>query len=251
MKALRIRLGWVLAGLLLAGGAEAADVTVSAASSLTNAFQEIARLFERDHPGTRVLLNFGASGQLAQQIIRGAPVDVFAAADEESMDRVAREGALDRASRRDFARNTMVLVVPADSTATLAAITDLRQPAVQRIAMGNPDSVPAGRYARLALEKAALWPALKERVVQTVNVRQALDYVGRGEADAAFVYATDVAAAFGRVRVAAAVDVPVPIRYPAALVRGGGNRKAGTAFLDYLASPPARAVLGRLGFLNP
>jgi len=235
----------------IAGSAGAADITVSAASSLTNAFQDIGREFEKANPDSKVLFNFGASGQLVQQIVRGAPVDAFAAADQESMDRAEQQGAIERATRFNFTRNAMVLVVPADSTAAPANLGDLRGEAFKRIALGNPESVPAGKYTKLALEKAGLWEALKGRLINTQNVRQALDYVARGEADAAFVYATDALIMPQRVKVGVKVEVPAEILYPAAVTRGGGNQKGGMRFVEYLKSEAAQHILARYGFLKP
>jgi molybdate transport system substrate-binding protein len=231
--------------------ARAADITVSAAASLTNVFQEIGREFERANPGARVLFNFGASGPLLQQIARGAPVDAFAAADQESMDRAQRQDLIERGSRFDFTRNRLVLAVPVSSAATVASLEDLRRSAVRRIAIGNPESVPAGRYARLALDKAGLWEPLKPKLINTQNVRQALDYVARGETDAAFVYASDAQMMPARVRVAAQVDVPADILYPVAAVKGGGNARGGAQFVAFLKTETARRILARHGFLEP
>jgi molybdate transport system substrate-binding protein len=248
--------GWLVAlTFLLAsvapGTARAADITVSAAASLTNAFQEIGREFEKANPGERVLFNFGASGQLLQQIARGAPVDAFAAADQESMDRAQQQNLIDRPSRFDFTRNRLVLAVPAGSALPVGSLQDLQRDEVQRIAIGNPESVPAGKYAKLALDKARLWEALKPKLINTQNVRQALDYVARGETDAAFVYLTDAQIMPARVRVAAPVDVPADILYPAAAVKGGGNARGGAQFVAFLKSQPARRILAKYGFLEP
>ena len=244
----------VLALCLVSAGAPsawAADITVSAAASLTNAFQDIGREFEGANPGSKILFNFGSSGQLVQQITRGAPVDAFAAADQESMDRAEKGGAIERASRFNFVRNEMVVVVPADSAAGASGLADLKGSAFARIAIGNPDSVPAGRYAKLALDKGALWDALKEKMINTQNVRQALDYVARGEADAGFVYATDARLLPARVKVAFKVDVPANILYPVAATRGGGNQRGGLAFVEFLKTETAQRILARYGFLKP
>ncbi len=244
----------VLALCLVSAGAPsawAADITVSAAASLTNAFQDIGREFEAANPGSKILFNFGSSGQLVQQITRGAPVDAFAAADQESMDRAEKGGAIERASRFNFVRNEMVVVVPADSAAGASGLADLKGSAFARIAIGNPDSVPAGRYAKLALDKGALWDALKEKMINTQNVRQALDYVARGEADAGFVYATDARLLPARVKVAFKVDVPANILYPVAATRGGGNQRGGLAFVEFLKTETAQRILARYGFLKP
>ncbi len=237
--------------MLLAAAVHAGDITVSAASSLTNAFQEIGRAFELANPGERVLFNFGASGSLVTQITRGAPVDAFAAADQDSMDKAQAAGAIDRATRFNFVRNLLVIAVPIDSTLAIAGLPDLLKPGVTRVAMGNPESVPAGRYAKLALEKASLWEPVKARAVNTVNVRQALDYVSRAEVDAGFVYLTDALMMPNRVKVAARLEVPEDILYPVAAVRGGGNYAGGKAFVGFLRTDAARAILAKHGFRNP
>src|SRR5689334_18214229 len=193
-------------GLWVSAGCFAADLMVSAASSLTNAFQEIGKAFEAARPGTRVLFNFGASGQLLQQIARGAPTDVFASADEVSMNRAQEQNLVVSSSRANFAVNRLLLVLPGDSTLRIEKLQDLTGPQVQRIALGNPDTVPVGRYAKAALEKAGVWNALEPKYIYTQNVRQSLDYVFRGEVEAGFVYLTD--ATVSPVTVRTALEVP-------------------------------------------
>jgi molybdate transport system substrate-binding protein len=232
-------------------GAHAADLTVSAAASLTNAFKELAPAFEAQNPGTRLLLNFAASDALLAQIAKGAPVDVFASADQETMDRAQAQQLLAAGSRRDFVSNSLVLITPSDSTLALGALADLKQPGVKRIALGQPSGVPAGRYAKGALEAAKLWTELEPKAVYAQNVRQALDYVARGEAEAGFVYGTDAAVLKNKVKVALTVPTETPIRYPVALVAGSPNPTAARAFADYLLSPAGQAVLARYGFQKP
>jgi len=241
----------VTAASLLAAGAHAADLTVSAAASLTQAFKALAPAFEARHPGTKVLLNFAASDALLAQIAKGAPVDVFASADEDAMDRAQAQSLLAAGTRRDFARNALVLVAPADGTLPLATLADLKQPAVKRIAMGQPSGVPAGRYAKGALEAARLWAEVEPKAVYAQNVRQALDYVARGETEAGFVYATDAAVQKDKVKVVATVPTETPIRYPLAVVAAGPNAAAGRAFADFVLSPAGQAVLARHGFQAP
>ena len=248
----RLFLKAALGGALLAAlPALAAELTVSAAASLANAFKEIGPAFEARHPGTRVLLNFGSSDALLAQISKGAPVDVFASADQETMDRAEAQKALLAGTRHDFVANRLVLIAPADGPAAIKALPDLQLPAVQRVALGKPESVPAGRYARSALEAARLWPAVAPKAVYASHVRQALDYVARGEADAGLVYATDAAVQKDKVRVVAVLATATPIRYPVAAVAGSANAEAARRFIDYLLSPPAQAVLARHGFLKP
>jgi molybdate transport system substrate-binding protein len=245
------RLGAAVLVLGTAGAVRAGELTVSAAASLTDAFKEIARAYEVTHPGARVQLNFGASGALLQQMAKGAPVDVFASADQETMDTAVRQGLVAPGDRKNFVRNTLVVTVPADRAVPITGLADLRQPGVRRIAMGNPASVPVGRYTRHALQSAKLWNALGPRMIPTQNVRQALDYVARSEVDAGFVYRTDVAAQNHKVRVAFAVPLDVPISYPLAATLASANPDEARRFVAYVLAPAAQAILVRYGFLEP
>ncbi len=238
--------------VLVAQGAHAVDLTVSAAVSLRDAFVDIGREFERANPQQKVLFNFGASGQLLQQISRGAPVDVFAAADQDTMDRADQQNLIDRRTRVSFTRNRLVLAVPADGgAATATGLESLGGPDWKRIAIGNPDSVPAGRYAKGALEAAGFWDTLKPKLINTQNVRQALDYVARGEADAGFVYATDAALMPFKIKVVFEIATREPVLYPAAVVKGGGNARGAELFVQFLITEPAQRILAKYGFLKP
>jgi molybdate transport system substrate-binding protein len=240
------------AALALAGSlARAGDLHVSAAASLTNAFKEIAGRYEAQHAGSKVLLNFGASGALLQQMAKGAPVDVFASADVETMDLAARQGLVVNGERRDFARNSLVVVVPRDSKIPLERLQDLGLPAVQKVAIGNPVSVPVGRYTRHALESAKLWPSISAKAINTQNVRQSLDYVARGEVDAGFVYGSDAAVMKDKVRVAFEVPLDVAIRYPIARTTASLDAPEARRFVDFVLSPAGQAVLARYGFSKP
>lgn len=239
--------GAVLAGLL-AAGAHAAELTVSAAASLTNAFRELAPAFEATHPGVKVNLNFGASGALLQQLAKGAPVDVFASADQETMDQAQARGLVQAAARRDFASNTLVVIVPVQSTRVPQRLADLGDAAYARVAIGLPASVPVGRYTKGVLERAGLWSGIEPRMIGASNVRLALDYVARGEVDAGFVYATDAALMRDKVKVAFTVPTSTPIRYPIAAV---SQAPAARQFVEFVQTAPARAVLQKYGFGQP
>lgn len=234
-----------------ATSAIAADVTVSAAASLTNAFRELGGAYEAAHPGDKVLLNFAASDTLVQQIAKGAPVDVFASADEDAMDKAEAQKLLAAGSRRIFARNSLVLIAPASSTLAVADLNALRQPALRRLTTGNPASVPVGRYTREALEKAGVWTNIEERFVFATSVRQSLDYVARGEADAGFVYYTDVAAQAGKVKVLMPVPTPSPIRYPMAVLAAAPNAEGARQFAAFAMSAQGQAILAKYGFGRP
>ena len=225
----------------------AQTLTVSAAASLSDAFREIGKAFEATRPAVAVRFNFAASGVLLQQLAQGAPVDVLATADTETMQRATERKLVDAATRRDFAGNTLVLVTPS-SDAGIKSLADVRQPAVRRIALGKPALVPAGRYARNALEQTGLLPLLEPRLVPADSVRQVLDYVARGEVEAGFVYRTDAMAMPDRVRIVQTVATPAPITYPAAVVSDSRHASLGREFVQFLASDAAQQILARYGF---
>jgi len=231
--------------------AQAADLTVSAAASLSNAFRDLAPAFEVQNPGTKVVFNFAASDALLAQIAKGAPADVFAAADQDSMDRAETRKLLVPGSRSNFVANSLVLIVPSDSALNLKALADLQRPEVRKVAIGNPAGVPAGRYAKGALEAARVWAAVEPKAVNATNVRQALDYVARGEVEAGFVYATDAAVQKEKVKVAFTVPTETPISYPIAVVAGSANAGVARQFVDFVISPAGQAVLARHGFGKP
>ncbi len=243
-----------LVACLLAGLASAAlagEITVSAAASLTNAFKDIAQGYEAAHPGSKVLLNFGASGALLQQMAKGAPVDVFASADQETMDAAQQQGLVRAADRQDFVRNALVVIAPIDAKAPPAALKELAAPGVTRVALSSPASVPVGRYGKRALEAAGLWGAVLPKVINTTNVRQSLDYVARAEVDAGFVYATDAALMKDKVKTVFDVPLDVAILYPIARTAASSNATEAAAFIAYVRSPAGQTVLARYGFLKP
>ena len=229
----------------------AQELTVSAAASLTNAFPEIGKGFEQQHPGTKVIFNFAATGPLLQQIAQGAPVDVFASADQKTMNQAQEKGLIVPASRKDFVSNTLVLIVPQDSKLALSGLKDLASAAVKRVALGNPASVPVGRYTQEALTKAGLWEALQPKLILGESVRQVLDYVSRGEVDAGFVFATDAAIAKGKVKTVTEVQGHQPIVYPVALVAAGQKQALAQEFLNFLFAPESVAILTKYGFGKP
>src|SRR5699024_10968573 len=226
------------------------QLTVLAAASLTDAFQAIAQRFEQSH-GAKVILSFGASDTLAQQIIHGAPVHVFAAADQIAMDKVNEAGYLAQGSRVNFASNRLALITPATSGTSLQGIADLENKAVQRIALANPDSVPAGRYAKHLLKTSRLWEATRSRQIFGQHVRQVLDYVARGEVDAGFVFATDAQQLPDRVYIVAVLSLLVEASYPIALIRLGADVTAAQEFLEFVRSDVGQDILQQYGFRVP
>jgi molybdate transport system substrate-binding protein len=228
--------------------ARADELIVSAAASLTNAFKAVGDAFEQQHPGTKLLFNFGASDVLMQQIAKGAPADVFASADQKAMDKAAAEKVIVPATRKDFAANSLVLIVPSDSRFAPASLSELSAASVKRVAYGDPASVPVGRYTEGALKAAGVWDAVSAKGVLAANVRQSLDYVSRGEVDAGFVFGTDAAIMPDRVKVAMTVPTQAPITYPIAQVEGSRHAADAQSFIAFVLSPAGQDVLAKYGF---
>ena len=229
----------------------AQTLTVSAAASLTDAFREIGARFEASRPGTTLRFNFASSGVLIQQILQGAPVDVFASADRETMDRGVARGAIDADTRRDFAANALVMIVPTAGGPAPTGLADLATPLVRRIAVGKIATAPVGRYTKQALDAASLWGPLERKFVFGDNARQVLDYVARGEVEAGFVYLTDAALMGERVRIALTIAGHSPITYPAAVVADSRLKPLARDFVAFLSGSQAQAILARHGFARP
>lgn len=225
----------------------AAEINVCAASSLTDALKEIGAAYEAQG-GAHVSFNFAASSLLARQIEEGAPADVFFSADDAQMDRLQNDGDIEAGSRRELLSNTLVVVAAADSTLTFNAVADLRQ--VSRIAVGDPKLVPVGVYTRSYLEKVGLWKELAEKIVPAENVRAGMAVVESGNADVAFVYATD-ARISKKVKIVLRIpaDEAPPILYPVALVKESPQKTEAAKFLAYLASEVSYKVFEKFGFI--
>ena len=248
----------MLLGLLLvicAAGARAADrsLTVFAAASLTDVLQEIGAAYTA-RTAEPVRFSFAGSATLARQIEAGAPADVFVSADQQWMDYLQQRQLIVPASRTDVAGNTLVLVAPVDSRLTLAIAPGFELSAALgatgRLATGDTDTIPAGRYARAALQHLGVWNAIRARVVPTDSVRAALNFVVRGEAELGVVYATDI---LGVQRVREIGRFPAdshpPITYPAAVT--SRSRADAARFVQFLHDPEARAIFSQYGFKPP
>jgi molybdate transport system substrate-binding protein len=254
------RIAWLLAAILGLGVScciSAADdppaaVLVFAAASLTDVLGEVGAEYKA-RTGRSVTFSFAASSALARQIEAGARADLFVSADQEWMDYLQQRGLVGAQSRRDIAGNRLVLIAPADSGVRITLGDGGALGAALgggRLAIADPDIVPAGRYAKAALENLGGWPAVKDRLARAENVRMALAYVARGEAPLGVVYETD-ARTEPRVRVVATFPETShpPIRYPAALTRSASTHAA--EFLDFIDGPQGRAVFVRHGFTIP
>lgn len=226
------------------------DVTVFAAASLTNALQDVAKDYEASGGG-KVKFSFAASSLLARQIEAGADADVFFSADTEWMDYLAERKLIRTGTRRDALSNRLVLIAPAGSTVALSIAPGFAIAAAlgdSRLALADPDTVPAGKYAKAALTKLGVWDAVANKIARAENVRAALAYVARGEASLGIVYETD-AKAEAKVRTVDTfpADTHPAIVYPVALTASANGSDA-EAFLAYILSAKAAAVFKRHGF---
>jgi molybdate transport system substrate-binding protein len=232
-----------LSGLALV--AQAQSLTVFAAASLKNALDEVAALHKE-----KTIVSYGASSALARQIENGAPADIFISADLDWMDYIEKKALLAPGTRRNLLGNRLVLIAPAKQPVKLQVAAGFaigRALGDGRIALADPQSVPAGKYAKAAFEKLGVWDQVSGRVAAAENVRAALALVARGEAPLGVVYQTDANAEPG-VMVAGAfpADTHPPIVYPVAALKGA---KGGAApFLQLLSSPAARRIFEKHGF---
>jgi len=232
--------------------AASADLVVSAAASLAEPLQELAARYAERAPGTELHLNFGSSGTLQRQIELGAPTDVFVSAGRRQMDELVEGGWVDAAYRATLLTNRLVVVAAAERDETLAGLEELAGDAWRTVAIGEPETVPAGAYAREALQSAGVWEALGPKLLPAKDVRQALVYVETGNADAGLVYATD-AASSSKVRVAYEVPAGLhePIEYPIGVAAGSERPEAARALYEYLRGAEAADVFRRYGFEVP
>lgn len=228
-----------------------APLQVGAAVSLTEALETAIGLYEHQS-GEQVTLTFAASGVVAGQIERGAPVDLFVSADTRQMDRLADRGLVDRASIVPLVGNQLVVVMAPGRSLPAPGAAGLLDPSIRRLALGDPALVPAGAYARLWLERAGVWQAIAGKVVPAGSVRAALAAVDAGNADAAVVYRTDLRGMdrVGAVHVVSGDEAPA-IVYPAAVVAASPHGERARALLAWLNGAAAREVFDAVGFTRP
>jgi molybdate transport system substrate-binding protein len=241
------RSGLALAALALATAATAEEIRLYAAASLTDAVTELAHTFERES-GHEVVFNFGGSSDLARQIKAGAPADVFFSADKAQMDGLQAAGLVRAQDRVNVLSNVLVVVAPLASTTAIAAPRDLL--GTDRLALADPQAVPAGVYARVWLQSLGLWDRLQDKVVPTLDVRAALAAVEAGHVDAGVVYRTDAAISTS---VKVVFEVPreqgPAIVYPIAPIAASKRPATAGLLVRHLVSEGARAVYRRFGFL--
>jgi len=230
--------------------ARASDVTVFAAASLTDALKKIAIDYEKSS-GDKIAFNFSASNILVTQIKAGAPADIFFSADEAKMDDLAKANLIDKDTRKDLLSNSLVIVVPPyDTNQKLTSATQLADARFKKIALGQPNSVPAGIYAKQYLEKIGIWDKISSRIVPCESVRAALAAVETGNVEAGIVYKTD---ALHSKTVVVDYEVPIAdgpaIAYPVALIHETKNAVAAKKFLEYISSPAAVKIFEQNGFI--
>jgi molybdate transport system substrate-binding protein len=235
-------------GLFISTKLFGAELTVHAAASLTDAMKEIGAAYEKES-GDKLQFNFEASSTLARQIEEGAPADLFLSADEAKMDALEKKGLLLPGTRRSLLSNVLVIIVSTDARAMPKSAADLTKPEFRKIALAEPQTVPAGIYAREYLQKAGLWDLIKEKVVPTENVRGSLAAVESGNVDVGIVYKTD-AMISKKVKVALEISPAEgpKISYPVAVIKSSKEPERAKKFAEYLDGPAARTAFEKFGF---
>lgn len=230
----------------------AVELTVSAAASLTDAFQEIQELYAKEAPHVKLNFNFAASGALQQQIEQGAPVDVFLSASPKNLDPLVESGLIAEHQHQSLLGNELTVVTAADEETSIQDVKDLLNDQFVKVAIGIPESVPAGKYAQEALTNAGVWDDLQAKMVQAKDVRQVLQYVETGNAEAGFVYKTD-ALSSDKVKIAYTVDQSTytPVIYPIGIIKETSHAEEAKALYDYLQTKEALEVFEKYGFSNP
>ncbi|MBE9034056.1 molybdate ABC transporter substrate-binding protein [aff. Roholtiella sp. LEGE 12411] len=225
------------------------SLLVSAAASMKDALEEIKPVYQQGKPNVNISYNFGASGALQQQIEQGAPADIFISAGKKQVDALEQKGLLVPGTRANLANNRLVLIVPNDVIG-ITSFYNLTDTKINKIAMGEPRSVPAGQYAEQVLKKLDIFEKVKSKFVFVNNVRQVLAAVESGNAQAGLVYATD-AKISNKVKIVVAADDKFhsPIVYPMAVLKSSKNVDAAKEFVQFLSSSQAKMVLKKYGFI--
>ncbi|MDQ1255215.1 MAG: molybdate transport system substrate-binding protein, partial [Euryarchaeota archaeon] len=240
----------ILAVLIVtASNLYAAHILVSAAMSLKDAFTEIARDFEKKYPQEKVHMNFASSGQLQKQIEEGAQADVFASASVKELNSLEEKGLIINTTRRTFAQNSLIIL----SHKKITDIKDLAKGEFGKIAIGDPGTVPAGKYAKETLEHYKMYAKLKDKFIFAENVRQVLAYVVRNEVDAGIVYKTDALTVKDPSLLILTIDAKSheKIEYPMAVIKQTQKENTAKLFVDFVGSKTSRAILKKYGFYIP
>ncbi|WP_055105713.1 molybdate ABC transporter substrate-binding protein [Paenibacillus ihumii] len=254
MRSLRTFLALFLFIPLISAGCSAApkeqvELTISAAASLTDAMKEIQALYEVKQPAVKLTFNFGGSGALQKQIEQGAPADLFLSAAANNMNALLDQGMIDDEQHVNLLTNKLVVIMPVENTEEVQELSGLKDNRIKMIALGIPESVPAGSYAKEALMSAGLWDSLQSKVVQAKDVRQVLQYIETGNADAGFVYQSD-ALTSSKVKVVFPVDPAsyTPVEYPIGVIKSTKHSKEAAELYNYLQSKEALDIFIKYGF---
>lgn len=238
-------------GVAAGNAAASGELTIAAAASLTDPLSELITNYAAVKPDLKITPTYGGSGALQTQIEQGAPVDIFLSAAAKQMDALDKAGLIVTSSRVDLLKNEIVLVVPASAPVRIGSFSDISTAAVNKIAIGDPKSVPAGQYAQDTLSFLNLWDTVSAKAVMGSDVKQVLSWVSSGDIDCGIVYKTD---AISDKNVQIIAEAPngshQPIVYPAAVVKTSANLDAAEDFLEYLRSEEATAVFEKYGFLT-
>jgi molybdate transport system substrate-binding protein len=228
---------------------EPIELTISAAASLNEVLTEIETLYEEEHPPINLLVNFGGSGSLQQQIIQGAPVDLFFSAAEDKYDELLERDLIDSNYSSDLLGNELVLVTPSNPSVKITGFTDLVSDEVNRIAIGIPETVPAGQYAKQTLQQLQIWGKVSAKLIPSKDVRQVLSYVETENVDAGIVYRTD-ALLSDKVTLIATADSSFhdPIILPVGIIQGTKHKEEAINFYEFLHSKKAIAIYKKYGF---
>lgn len=225
------------------------EIYIVAAASMTDAVKEIGANYEKQHPDVKLVYNFGSSGALQSQIEQGAPADVFISAAQKQMDALEEKNLIDKSTRRDLLENKVVLIVPKDSSLALQDFADVAGDTVEKIALGEPKSVPVGQYSEEIFTNLNVLDKVKAKAVYASDVRQVLGWVETGEVDCGIVYATDAAISDKvKVLLTAPADTHKPVIYPAAMVSSSQNPEIAKDFLAFLNEDEQKAILEKYGF---
>ncbi|MBI5639694.1 MAG: molybdate ABC transporter substrate-binding protein [Nitrospirae bacterium] len=240
----------LFAALFMGEALAGQEITVSAALSLKAPFEEIGRKYARLNKGVGTAFNFAASGVLQKQIEAGAPTDVFAAASAKEMDALEAAGLIIPNTRANFAGNAVVLIASQDAHSRISSFKDLGKKELGRLAIGNPATVPAGKYSEEALKKMGILDMLKGKIVYAEHVRQVMDYVSRNEVDAGMVFLTDARFGGREVRIVevAPLSSHKPVVYTIAAIKGTKNEALARNFITLLLSKTGKEILKRHGF---
>nr|WP_318502439.1 molybdate ABC transporter substrate-binding protein [Bacillus sp. T3] len=225
------------------------DLTISAAASLQDALNEIKAKYEKEHSNVNITYNFGGSGALYQQIIQGAPVDLFFSAAKDQFDLLVNDGFIEKNQSKDLIGNELVLIIPKGAQTGIQSFQDIEK--AEKISIGIPETVPAGKYAKETLVNLDIWKRVESKLVFAKDVRQVLTYVETGNVDAGMVYKTD-ALTSNKVKVmtTAQNNLHSPIVYPVGILKKTANPEEALNFFEYLQTQESMKILYKYGFKN-